>query len=422
MAIDTPARIAIVGAGPIGLEAALYAKFLGYEVDLFEAASPGEHIRRWCHVRMTSPFGMNRSPLAVAALEAQGHSDLPPDEALLTGDEYLERFLLPLAESDLIDSVLKTQHRVEAIGRPGLWKRDLPGHEDRGDDEFRLLVRNQATGALESFLADAVIDTTGTQATPNDWGLGGMPPLGEVPADDRVCQHLPDILGRDRPRFANRTTLVIGTGCAAAQAVVWLDELSQTAGTTQAVWLARRGDSGPMVTTAVDARLPARRQLVDQAQALSQSSPALRVLRPRAVHAVRAREDQRLDVSIMDPMGSVAECEVLTVDTILALVGSRPDWSIARELQLAVSPFNEAPLAMAQVLAAASDDAAGGIRLSAEALLHPECHIWVLGAKSYGRDGRFLIADGLEQIRLAFSVIGDRPDLNLYQSIRRASA
>ncbi|MEC9117285.1 MAG: FAD-dependent oxidoreductase, partial [Planctomycetota bacterium] len=32
MAIDTPATIAILGAGPIGLEAALYARFLGYEV------------------------------------------------------------------------------------------------------------------------------------------------------------------------------------------------------------------------------------------------------------------------------------------------------------------------------------------------------------------------------------------------------
>ena len=36
MAIDTPARIAVLGAGPIGLEAALYARFLGYDVDVYE--------------------------------------------------------------------------------------------------------------------------------------------------------------------------------------------------------------------------------------------------------------------------------------------------------------------------------------------------------------------------------------------------
>jgi len=39
MAIDTPARLVILGAGPIGLEAALYARFLGYDVEIFEQES-----------------------------------------------------------------------------------------------------------------------------------------------------------------------------------------------------------------------------------------------------------------------------------------------------------------------------------------------------------------------------------------------
>ena len=34
MALDTPASIAVLGAGPIGLEAALYARFLGYDVQI----------------------------------------------------------------------------------------------------------------------------------------------------------------------------------------------------------------------------------------------------------------------------------------------------------------------------------------------------------------------------------------------------
>ena len=34
MMLDTPATIAITGNGPIGLEAALYARFLGYQVIL----------------------------------------------------------------------------------------------------------------------------------------------------------------------------------------------------------------------------------------------------------------------------------------------------------------------------------------------------------------------------------------------------
>ena len=37
MAIATPAKLAILGAGPLGLEAALYARFLGYAVVIFAA-------------------------------------------------------------------------------------------------------------------------------------------------------------------------------------------------------------------------------------------------------------------------------------------------------------------------------------------------------------------------------------------------
>ena len=36
MAIDTPAHIIIIGAGPIGLETELYARYLGYQVTLIE--------------------------------------------------------------------------------------------------------------------------------------------------------------------------------------------------------------------------------------------------------------------------------------------------------------------------------------------------------------------------------------------------
>jgi hypothetical protein len=54
-----------------------------------------------------------------------------------------------------------------------------------------------------------------------------------------------------------------------------------------------------------------------------------------------------------------------------------------------------------------------------EALLTPEPDFYVLGAKSYGRSSRFLIAAGLEQIRDLFTIIGDRADLDLYHATAR---
>src|SRR5688500_16425537 len=118
MAMDTPARIAVLGAGPIGLEAALYARFLGYDVDLYERGAVAENVRHWQHVRLFSPFGMNASPLALAALATQDEAYRAPNAgALLSGKEYLERFLLPLSETDLLADCLKPHTEVLAISR-----------------------------------------------------------------------------------------------------------------------------------------------------------------------------------------------------------------------------------------------------------------------------------------------------------------
>ena len=39
--LDPPGSIAVVGAGALGIEAALYGRFLGYDVTLIEAAAVG---------------------------------------------------------------------------------------------------------------------------------------------------------------------------------------------------------------------------------------------------------------------------------------------------------------------------------------------------------------------------------------------
>ena len=62
-------RIAILGAGPIGLEAALAAAGRGDDFTVFEAApTVGGHVRRWGHVRTFTPWDMTVSPRMRAAL------------------------------------------------------------------------------------------------------------------------------------------------------------------------------------------------------------------------------------------------------------------------------------------------------------------------------------------------------------------
>src|SRR5688500_11020647 len=96
-------RIAILGAGPIGLEAALYARSLGFVVAVYERGRVGEHLRRWGHVRLFSPFGMNSTPLGRATLR---QVNLPPEGDCIAGTEHLTAYLEPLARCDLLKDII----------------------------------------------------------------------------------------------------------------------------------------------------------------------------------------------------------------------------------------------------------------------------------------------------------------------------
>src|SRR3569623_184257 len=134
MAVDTPARIAILGAGPIGLETALYARYLGYDVDLYEQGRAVEHLLRWGHVRLFTPWRMNVSPLGQAALSAQDDSWRPrDDDAVLSARDLAEAYFIPLANSDLLVDHLHLGVKVLAVGREGLLKTDVVEEDVRID-------------------------------------------------------------------------------------------------------------------------------------------------------------------------------------------------------------------------------------------------------------------------------------------------
>ena len=92
-------RMAVIGAGPIGLEAALYAVGAGYDVNIYESGCIANHVQLWGHVRLFSPFGLNVSPWgrdAVASLIGVG--ELPDESAILTGREFVRRYLIPISK------------------------------------------------------------------------------------------------------------------------------------------------------------------------------------------------------------------------------------------------------------------------------------------------------------------------------------
>src|SRR5262249_19150151 len=103
-------RIAVLGAGPVGLEAALYAATLGLPVTVYERGGVGEPLRQWGHVRLFSPFGMNSTPLARAAVRAaRPREELPAEGDLLTGREHVSAYLEALAALPALRDSVRTE-------------------------------------------------------------------------------------------------------------------------------------------------------------------------------------------------------------------------------------------------------------------------------------------------------------------------
>lgn len=143
---DPQPRIAILGAGPIGLEAALYARYLGYPAEVFDRADqPASHVDSSSG---PLPFRELASTLGVAALRAQNPEWRPPGgDKQLTAAEWRETYLARLAESDLIADVLRLGHEVVSVRR----------NED--DTEFEIVCCDGNGETI--FQADILIDCTG---------------------------------------------------------------------------------------------------------------------------------------------------------------------------------------------------------------------------------------------------------------------
>jgi hypothetical protein len=392
MAVDTPAKIAIVGAGPIGLEAALYARYLGYEVDLYERGVACEHLRRWSHVTPFTPWAMNTTPLAIAALTAQDERWTPAaPEAYLTYGELVDRYFQPLADCDLLADCVQPGTEVVRIGREGLLRADWFDDERRIDVPFRILVRD-AEGRERIEFAEVVLDSSGVMGTPNPLGCGGVPAVGEARAAARVWYGVPDVEGADRARFAGRRTLVVGSGHAAATVVTTLARLNAHDPATQVAWSTRRVTTGEAlgpVAELPDDPLSQRASLAKRANLLVAQEGGPVAHRPMT-HVESIEYDEGAKTFAVELGGQDGGHE--TFDEVVACTGYRPDERMLTEMQLGPADRH-------------------GARLDAP---HPEPDFYILGAKSFGRRDDFTIAVGHEQIRALFAVIGDRETLNLY--------
>lgn len=380
-------RLAIIGAGPIGLEAALAARSLGWEVKVYERGQPGAAVRRWGHVRMFSPFGINVSPEGAALVRAAAGS-LPDETVLLTGREFVEAYLEPLAR-ELGDLVI-TNTGVLGLSRPRTLKGDLIGDPLRAQLPFELLVEKGGRERIEE--ADVVFDCSGTFGNSNALGDGGAPAAGERQAGDSILYGVPDVLGSERSRVSGRV-MVVGAGHSAATVVRDLAALRREESGPPILWIVRRPDPPPCRVIASDP-LSERAKLTSEVNTLAGENAQVDYRPGRSIRAID-HAGEHLLVSLRGPFAD----ESVEVDLIIAATGFRPDLELARELQVNLCYATEGTLPLAALLLGeAGGDCLATGGFGAEVLKHPEPNYFALGMKSFGRNPDFLIRTGREQI------------------------
>jgi threonine dehydrogenase-like Zn-dependent dehydrogenase len=117
-------RVAVLGAGPVGLEFAAAATLRGWSVVLVErGAAVAHHVRQWGHVQLFSPNELNHGSAGVAVLEAAGKS-VPEPGLFPTGEQFASEYLEPLAEA-LVgrgNCELRCDTEVVSVGRGTILK------------------------------------------------------------------------------------------------------------------------------------------------------------------------------------------------------------------------------------------------------------------------------------------------------------
>jgi cation diffusion facilitator CzcD-associated flavoprotein CzcO len=380
--------IAIIGAGPVGLAAAANLVDRGLDFVVYEGGDRiGDSMRSWGHIRLFSPWKHLVDPASRRLLEAAGWRE-PAPEGMPTGAELVEQFLEPLAALPAIAANIRLGSSVTDVSRNGM---DRTRSADREAIPFLLRVR-QGDGTIVESTARAVIDASGTYRSPNRLGSSGLDPLGLAEVADLVSHALPDVLGRDRPAFAGRTTVVVGAGHSAANTLLNLTELAEADPATRVVW-AIRNAAAARVSASPDDELRARASIGERVQ--------------RLVAAGRIDVVDRFEIVRLERQGERAqvighragELHTLLADRVVNATGFRPDLDMLREIRLDLDQVVEAPRRLAPLIDPNVHSCGTVAPHGFTELQQPEPNFFLAGMKSYGRAPTFLLATGYEQVR-----------------------
>ncbi len=402
--------VAVIGAGPVGLAAAAHLLARGFTPVVLEAGpSAGHVVAQWAHVHMFSPWSFNIDAVSRRLLDKAGWT-APKATDVPTGGELVEQYVRPLAATPELAPHIVYGAKVEAVARA---TRDKL-RDDRDGDPF--VLRYRKDGKSVSLRARAVIDASGTWSSPNPLGANGLAVDGEGQVARAIGYGIPDVGGIDRPLYAGKTTLVVGGGHSAINALLDLVALRASDPGTRVLWGIRRAN-------------PTRAIGGGAADALAERG----ALGTRLEAALAAGDIELVTSFAIDALAPVAGGIAVAgrtgafpinfvVDRIVAATGFRPDLAMLREVRVDLDAALECTPALAPLIDP-NIHSCGTVRPhGAIQLAHPEKDFYIAGMKSYGRAPTFLLATGYEQVRsIAAALAGDmeaaaRVELDLPQT------
>ena len=389
--------VAIIGAGPVGLAAAAHVLERGMTPIVLEAGHDvGHAVRQWGHVQLFSPWEYNIDRAAERLLASTGWNS-PEPEQYPTGAELVERYLEPLATKTALATHIHTSSRVTDISRVGFDKL-----KSRGREAAPFELRYQNGQGPKSVRADAVIDASGTWHSPNPAGANGLRATGEAQAADRIAYGMPDVLGKDRARYAGKTVAVLGAGHSAIGTLTDLARLASEEPETRPVWLLRGNDPAKAFGGGANDKLAARGELGAAFAALVTAGRITVESEFRVSHL--AASGPRLTVAT----GAGSCCRQVVVDQLIVATGFRPDLDFVRELRIQLDPAIECPVELAPLIDP-NEHSCGTVRPhGARELAQAEPGFYFAGMKSYGRAPTFLMLTGYEQVRsISAELAGD---------------
>jgi thioredoxin reductase len=388
--------VAVLGAGPIGLAAASHLIERGLPVRAYEAGpSVGANIRTWAHVRTFSPWSCNLDSAALGILERHGWQHPRPDY-IPTGGELVRQYLEPLAGTPELAGVIETRTTVIAVSRRGMDKITSKGREAR---PFEIVVEGP-DGSRRRVHARAVIDASGTWTCQNPLGANGHPAEGELEHAAYLSYGIPDVLGIDRPAFADKRIIVVGAGYSAANVLLDLAALSETHPRTSITWVIRGTSLARVFGGGLADQLPARGELGADVKDLIDAGK-VRLVTAFCTTAVRkARRGVLLQGET-----EVGIEELGPADRIVVATGQRPDLGITRELRLELDPWLESAKALGPLIDPNVHSCGSVPPHGYRELSHPEPGFYTVGVKSYGRAPTFLLMTGNEQVRSVVAAI-----------------